>query len=217
MDAVPYKFVEDVVELSDCDTLQSIKEEFAQPIWKEVFDVYKRNRRDYRVWFRKIDGVFQCCFFSEKFTDMRRIQSIGHKFVRFVTLADQTSNNTVSGWDDLWDAGLKFEEGGIGKMIPILLPYYPLSRNSSSLSLHRSAPNLQNAKRYAQLMKKDEQDQEDWDDYYLKHDQLYSVAHCPVGHDDECVSIELSFQPCYHSTDSSYNEPKVEDLTEEDN
>uniref|UniRef100_A0A1I7Z7E2 F-box domain-containing protein n=1 Tax=Steinernema glaseri TaxID=37863 RepID=A0A1I7Z7E2_9BILA len=56
MDALPWKFVDSVVELFGRKTLDELAQEVRHPLWKDVVDLHHNNRMYYIVKFRKEEG-----------------------------------------------------------------------------------------------------------------------------------------------------------------
>uniref|UniRef100_A0A1I8AEQ5 DUF3223 domain-containing protein n=1 Tax=Steinernema glaseri TaxID=37863 RepID=A0A1I8AEQ5_9BILA len=65
MDAVPFKFVDSVVELFGKKTLDQLAREVRHPLWKDVVDLHHLNRVYYSLVFRKAKHGTMCLFFDE--------------------------------------------------------------------------------------------------------------------------------------------------------
>uniref|UniRef100_A0A1I8A032 FBA_2 domain-containing protein n=1 Tax=Steinernema glaseri TaxID=37863 RepID=A0A1I8A032_9BILA len=96
MDAVPYKFVDSVVELFDGKkTLDPLANEVRHRLWKKVVDFHHRNRVYYFVYvqiFRTKDSGTHIVAFNggtEIYSDLKPIQK-NRRFARIVAIYDPT-------------------------------------------------------------------------------------------------------------------------------
>uniref|UniRef100_A0A1I7Y1M8 F-box domain-containing protein n=1 Tax=Steinernema glaseri TaxID=37863 RepID=A0A1I7Y1M8_9BILA len=94
MDAVPWKFVDAVVELFGRKTLDELAEKVCHPLWKNVVDLHHRNRVYYEISFRlTADGMQH--FFKNAYNKcdiLKRIQNTkGRKKEDIIT--DALRNN----------------------------------------------------------------------------------------------------------------------------
>ncbi|KAK0427251.1 hypothetical protein QR680_010133 [Steinernema hermaphroditum] len=139
MDAVPYNFVDAVIELFDKATLDSLASEPFHPLWKEVVDTHHRNRLYTRVKFRQKNGTIQCIFENDTVPlfSIDHIQAVGRKFVRIDSLI--VDNSSEISWDD----GLVFEEHAADKMVQLVTPFCTPVRSCSVLSVMRASSDFQ--------------------------------------------------------------------------
>uniref|UniRef100_A0A1I8A2L1 F-box domain-containing protein n=1 Tax=Steinernema glaseri TaxID=37863 RepID=A0A1I8A2L1_9BILA len=103
MDAVPWKFVDSVVELFGMDTLNQMEREVRHPLWKDVVDLHHRNRVYYRVDFRKKEGGIKHVS-DGKEVSMRTIRKKG-RFARIVIVCDSTRDRYIFNWDEVETLG----------------------------------------------------------------------------------------------------------------
>uniref|UniRef100_A0A1I7Z6R6 FBA_2 domain-containing protein n=1 Tax=Steinernema glaseri TaxID=37863 RepID=A0A1I7Z6R6_9BILA len=96
MDAVPYTFVDSVVELFDGKkTLNLLAEELTHSLWKAAVNVHRRNREYYTVYVREKDSATHLVAFhlgTNICSDLKPIQK-NRRFARIVTIYDQTDDH----------------------------------------------------------------------------------------------------------------------------
>ncbi|KAK0414415.1 hypothetical protein QR680_011414 [Steinernema hermaphroditum] len=141
MDAVPYSFVDAVVELFDKVTLDTLASEPFHPLWKEVVDTHHRNRLYTRVKFRQKNGTIQCAFENDTvpLLSIDQIKVVGCKFVRIDSLI--VDNSAEISWDD----GVVVEEHAADKMVQLVAPFCTPVRSCSVLSVMRASSDFQAA------------------------------------------------------------------------
>uniref|UniRef100_A0A1I8AJD0 F-box domain-containing protein n=1 Tax=Steinernema glaseri TaxID=37863 RepID=A0A1I8AJD0_9BILA len=106
MDAVPWKFVDSVVELFGKDTLEQLAREVRHPLWKDVVDLHHRNRAYYEFEFYNTEGGIKCRLWKMNGGADRSIslQSLlkTRRFARIEMISDQ--NRTYLGDAPLGEA-----------------------------------------------------------------------------------------------------------------
>uniref|UniRef100_A0A1I7YG05 F-box domain-containing protein n=1 Tax=Steinernema glaseri TaxID=37863 RepID=A0A1I7YG05_9BILA len=133
MDAVPWKFVNSVVELFGRETLERLARKVRHPLWKNVVDLHHRNRVYYEVRFRKLGGGIKHLFMNSNLVSMRTIQGKG-RFARIVGVIDLTIDSNLSYW-------CKVESLGKAETTKLLETISPLiDPVSGSFSSYRGSP-----------------------------------------------------------------------------
>uniref|UniRef100_A0A1I7ZPX7 C2H2-type domain-containing protein n=1 Tax=Steinernema glaseri TaxID=37863 RepID=A0A1I7ZPX7_9BILA len=103
MDAVPFKFVDSVVELFSKTTLDQLAPEVAHPHWKRVVDLHHRNRVNYRLLLNKREDGIEHIFprkdegddedeDEEDFFVGTQMLKENRRFLRIVEVSDESND-----------------------------------------------------------------------------------------------------------------------------
>uniref|UniRef100_A0A1I7Z7D5 F-box domain-containing protein n=1 Tax=Steinernema glaseri TaxID=37863 RepID=A0A1I7Z7D5_9BILA len=95
MDAVPWKFVDSVVELLGKDTLDRLARETRQPLWRAAVDLHHCNRVYYRVALQMTNQGIKHAFLDINYrrdssVDLNIIRK-NRRFIRILWIKDDTS------------------------------------------------------------------------------------------------------------------------------
>uniref|UniRef100_A0A1I7Y452 F-box domain-containing protein n=1 Tax=Steinernema glaseri TaxID=37863 RepID=A0A1I7Y452_9BILA len=98
MDAVPWKFVDSVVELFSKKTMYQLAPEVAHPLWKAVVDLHHRNRV-YDTIFLRVRESGKYLFVSGEHERPFNLQALlkNRRFARFVEISDEKRDMQVTG------------------------------------------------------------------------------------------------------------------------
>uniref|UniRef100_A0A1I7Y4T7 Bro-N domain-containing protein n=1 Tax=Steinernema glaseri TaxID=37863 RepID=A0A1I7Y4T7_9BILA len=117
MEAVPWKFVDSVVELLGPNTLDELAQEVRHPLWKPVVDLHHRNRVYYRVEFCEDEGGIKYVIDGENEDILRTIREKGKRFVRIVQVEDFTTLRHFN-----WDVVVPVGEAEATKFLETVAP-----------------------------------------------------------------------------------------------
>uniref|UniRef100_A0A1I8ATC2 F-box domain-containing protein n=1 Tax=Steinernema glaseri TaxID=37863 RepID=A0A1I8ATC2_9BILA len=204
MDAVPWKFVDSVIELFGRETLEGLAREVRHRHWKDVVDLHHRNRVYYTVNFRKDEGGIRHIFLNGYKVDLsintRTIRE-NRRFMRIMGINDLTTahRDLLSYFDEIleenWpqstlDLLTKFLlRGRPGKRVDVSLPC-ALHLNNNYIenlldlwkangNLHfmlHSAESTEDKKRLRALVSKGKVPRYLTSETFFKHDTEKSVA-----------------------------------------
>uniref|UniRef100_A0A1I7ZDX6 Uncharacterized protein n=1 Tax=Steinernema glaseri TaxID=37863 RepID=A0A1I7ZDX6_9BILA len=114
MDAVPYKFVDSVVELFDGrKTLDPLAKEVAHPLWKAAADVHHRNREYYSIYLRPWFVVEKRgTEYNQGSNDLAPIRK-NSRFARITAIVDYSDYEG----GDFWEGAETFNEADTVKQL----------------------------------------------------------------------------------------------------
>uniref|UniRef100_A0A1I8A720 F-box domain-containing protein n=1 Tax=Steinernema glaseri TaxID=37863 RepID=A0A1I8A720_9BILA len=120
MDAVPWNFVDSVVDLfSVSTTLEQLVREVTHPLWKNVVERHHRSRVYYDVFFRKTVRGMQHVFVNKADDASTRMIPKNERFARIMTVYDMTA---VPQDDPIFDGVEQLGEEETGKLLETVAP-----------------------------------------------------------------------------------------------
>uniref|UniRef100_A0A1I7Y4C8 FBA_2 domain-containing protein n=1 Tax=Steinernema glaseri TaxID=37863 RepID=A0A1I7Y4C8_9BILA len=125
MDAVPYKFVDSVVELFGLHTLHRLPGKVRHPRWKPAVELHHHNRVYYQLLFRESEHgikhieVNMSAGVGPLFMEKTRVIPKNRRFSRIMHICDQTYEGESYNWTRAKQLG----EAETAKLLESILPF----------------------------------------------------------------------------------------------
>uniref|UniRef100_A0A1I7ZYV9 F-box domain-containing protein n=1 Tax=Steinernema glaseri TaxID=37863 RepID=A0A1I7ZYV9_9BILA len=103
MDAVPFTFVDSVIQLFSKDTLEELARKVRNPLWKAVVDLHHRNRVYCSVHLKKTKHGIKYVFLDKNYDVYTKMVQKSRRFLRIQGITDDTDGSN-------WMFNIRWEE-----------------------------------------------------------------------------------------------------------